>query len=131
MSEAASCFLRKLPWHRVLKLSVVHGHTPRESTEALRSNAVNLDSLQPSASHVGFSDLLCENRINTLAVSVRARFCVGSLLLMLEALHERNVVYRDLKPENIMLDAEAKRSFSSRRGLTRFTHVAVPACRAT
>ena len=37
-----------------------------------------------------------------------ARFGVGSLLLMLEALHERNVVYRDLKPENIMLDAEAK-----------------------
>jgi len=35
------------------------------------------------------------------------RFYVGSILLMVEALHERNVVYRDLKPENILLDEEA------------------------
>ena len=35
------------------------------------------------------------------------RFYVGSILLMVEALHERNVVYRDLKPENILLDSEA------------------------
>ncbi len=34
------------------------------------------------------------------------RFYVGSILLMVEALHERNVVYRDLKPENILLDEE-------------------------
>ncbi|CAK9107464.1 cGMP-dependent protein kinase [Durusdinium trenchii] len=33
-------------------------------------------------------------------------FYAGSILLMVEALHERNVVYRDLKPENILLDEE-------------------------
>merc|ERR1719476_207717 len=32
-------------------------------------------------------------------------FYTGSMLLMLETLSDRNVVYRDLKPENVMLDA--------------------------
>lgn len=36
----------------------------------------------------------------------QAAFYTGSLLLMLEALHDRHVVYRDLKPENIMLDSQ-------------------------
>ena len=34
------------------------------------------------------------------------KFYVGSLLLILEHLHERNIVYRNLKPENIMIDEE-------------------------
>lgn len=41
------------------------------------------------------------------------RFYAGSILLMVEALHERNVVYRDLKPENILLDEEAPQKESS------------------
>lgn len=35
-----------------------------------------------------------------------ARFFVGSLMLVLEDLHEKNIVYRDLKPENVVVDDE-------------------------
>jgi len=45
--------------------------------------------------------------IRTIDVALNrtgAMFYVGSLVLMLEALAERCIVYRDLKPENLMLD---------------------------
>merc|ERR1719203_2295637 len=35
-----------------------------------------------------------------------AQFYIGTLAIILESLHERNIVYRDLKPENIMLDSQ-------------------------
>jgi len=35
-----------------------------------------------------------------------SRFYVASLVLMMEHLHERNIIYRDLKPENVMVDEE-------------------------
>lgn len=44
--------------------------------------------------------------ITTVLSKKQSMFYIGSLLLMLEALHERHVVYRDLKPENIMLDSQ-------------------------
>lgn len=33
-----------------------------------------------------------------------AKFLIASLVLILEHLHERNIVYRDLKPENLLVD---------------------------
>merc|ERR1712160_5323 len=43
--------------------------------------------------------------IPTVLTRRQAMFYTGSLLLVLEALRDRNIVYRDLKPENVMLDS--------------------------
>lgn len=44
--------------------------------------------------------------ISCLLTRPQAMFYTASLLLMLEALGSRDVVYRDLKPENVMLDSQ-------------------------
>merc|ERR550525_690618 len=44
--------------------------------------------------------------ISTVLSRPQAMFYSGSLLLMLEALADRDIVYRDLKPENVMLDSQ-------------------------
>lgn len=33
-----------------------------------------------------------------------SQFYIGSMLLALEYLHSKGIIYRDLKPENIMVD---------------------------
>jgi cGMP-dependent protein kinase len=34
----------------------------------------------------------------------KAQFFIGCLILCLEYLHEKNIIYRDLKPENIVVE---------------------------
>jgi len=45
-------------------------------------------------------------QIPTVLSRSHAQFYVGSLVIVLEELSDRNVVYRDLKPENVMLDQQ-------------------------
>lgn len=35
-----------------------------------------------------------------------ARYCFIEILLGIQFLHSRNIIYRDIKPENIMIDME-------------------------
>ncbi|CAG9321711.1 unnamed protein product [Blepharisma stoltei] len=51
-------------------------------------------------------DLFDVLRILNILNNEYSRFYAGCIMLMLEHLHERKIIYRDLKPENIMIDED-------------------------
>ncbi|CAG9314120.1 unnamed protein product [Blepharisma stoltei] len=51
-------------------------------------------------------DLFMVLREIQIVNELHARYLSASIVLMLEYLHEREIVYRDLKPENIIIDEE-------------------------
>jgi len=73
-------------------------------------------------------------RVPDVLSTAQAQFYIGSLLLVLEALSDKRIVYRDLKPENVMLDNQGycklidfggAKKFPEGKNMT-FTHVGTP-----
>ena len=51
-------------------------------------------------------DLFDVLRELNLVSDLDSRFYISCMILILEHLHDRDIIYRDLKPENIMVDEE-------------------------
>ena len=88
--------------------------------EAVHSNfAVELTYAFESKSHLFLAmtlmdsgDLRYHIRANKRLSVARARYYAAQLVLGLQDIHDRHILYRDLKPENVLLDARGNARIS-------------------
>lgn len=64
------------------------------------------DKLYIALEYVPGGDMFQHLSITECFSEARAQFYAAEIILALEFLHSKNIIYRDLKPENLLIDAE-------------------------
>lgn len=108
-------------WYALKKVKKVDGETPSEVVREMDLLAMNdhpfVMHLVKTFDDTDFAYMLTElipggemhsaiRQIDGCFTQQQAQFYIGSLLLGVEALHLRCIIFRDLKPENVMLDGQ-------------------------
>lgn len=80
------------------------------------------DKLYMVMDYMSGGELFFHLRRNVRFTEDRTRFYAAEILLALEYLHARNIIYRDLKPENVLIDGDGHLRISdfglSKKGVT-------------
>mmetsp|Transcript_9230 Transcript_9230/g.17548 ORF Transcript_9230/g.17548 Transcript_9230/m.17548 type:complete len:888 (+) Transcript_9230:49-2712(+) len=105
--------LKSIPRVKIVKFDIMGSVQEEKNVLALLNHMFILRSIKPFEDQhrvyfltefVRGLDLFDALRRIGLVSDEDAKFYTASILLILEHLHERSIVYRDLKPENILVD---------------------------